>query len=74
MLCGKLALTSGPYPAIVFQLFRTCADQPPRAPADAHGNFLPLPAWKPGQPRPADWPPHIHPPREVAAELGVGGS
>ena len=33
--------------------------------ADAEGNFVPLPEWLPGQPRPADWPPHIHPPREI---------
>ncbi len=35
-------------------------------PADTEGNFLPLPQWLPGQPQPADWPTHIHPPREVA--------
>lgn len=33
--------------------------------ADAAGNFLPLPEWKPVQSRPANWPRHIHAPREV---------
>lgn len=34
----------------------------------------PLPQWLPGQPRPADWPSHIHVPREVvdrAKENGI---
>ncbi len=43
--------------------YQTRLDPPPGPPADAEGNFLPLPEWNPGQPRPADWPPHIHPPR-----------
>ncbi len=38
-------------------------------PADAEGNFLPLPQWLPGQPQPQDWPPHIHPPRGVESRL-----
>jgi len=38
-------------------------DPPPGPPADEQGNLLLLPDWKPGQPRPADWPPHIHPPQ-----------
>ncbi len=41
---------------------------PPGRPADAEGNFLPLPQWLPGQPQPADWPSHIHPPREVESK------
>ena len=45
--------------------YQTRLDPPPGPPADAEGNFLPLPQWLPGQPRPANWPPHIHPPREV---------
>lgn len=46
--------------------YRTRLDPPPGPPMDEEGNFLPLPEWKPGQPRPADWPPHIHPPRDVS--------
>lgn len=45
--------------------YQTRLDPPPGPPADAQGNFLPLPDWKPGQPRPANWPPHIHAPRDV---------
>ena len=37
----------------------------PGSPADAEGNFLPLPQWLPGQPQPPDWPSHIHRPRNV---------
>lgn len=44
------------------QPYQTCLDPPPEPPSDEHGNFLSLPDWKPGQPRPADWPLHIHPP------------
>lgn len=40
----------------------------PGLPADIEGNFLPLPKWLPGQPQPADWPSHIHPPREVESK------
>lgn len=47
------------------QPYQTRLNPPPGPPADADGNFLPLPEWLPGQPQPADWPPHIHPPREV---------
>jgi hypothetical protein len=32
----------------------------PGSPADEKGNFFPLPEWKPGQPKPANWPFHIH--------------
>lgn len=37
----------------------------PRPQAEKQGNFLPLPQWLPGQPQPADWPPHIHAPQDV---------
>ncbi|MBU0718560.1 MAG: hypothetical protein KJ749_09960 [Planctomycetes bacterium] len=50
------------------RVYQTRLDPPPGPPADAEGNFLPLPQWLPGQPQPADWPSHIHPPREVAEE------
>ena len=45
--------------------YQTRLDPPPGPPADTEGNFLPLPQWLPGQPRPADWPSHIHGPKEV---------
>jgi len=45
--------------------YQTRLDPPPGPPADEQGNFLPLPEWQPGQPRPANWPSHIHQPREV---------
>ena len=45
--------------------YHTRLDPAPGPPADAEGNFLPLSEWKPGDPRPADWPRHIHAPREV---------
>jgi hypothetical protein len=36
-----------------------------------NGNFLPLPEWKPGQPKPATWPSHIHPPKGCStSDLG----
>lgn len=38
----------------------------PDPPANEHGNFHPLPEWKPGQPKPPNWPPHIHLPKEVS--------
>ena len=38
------------------------ATVPPGPPANADGNFLPLPDWLEGAPRPEDWPPHIHSP------------
>lgn len=46
--------------------YQTLLDPPPGPPADEHGNFLPFPEWKPSQPKPPNWPPHIHPPKEVA--------
>jgi hypothetical protein len=45
--------------------YKTRLNPPPGPPADEQGNFLPLPDWQPGQPKPKDWPPHIHPPKEV---------
>jgi len=30
----------------------------PPALADEHGNLLPLPEWKPGHPKPPNWPRH----------------
>jgi len=46
--------------------YQTLLDPPPGPPSDEHGNFLPLPEWKPGQPKPSTCPPHIHPLKEVA--------
>jgi len=46
--------------------YQTLLDPPPGPPADEYGNFLPLPEWKPGHPKPPNWPPHIHPPKEVS--------
>ena len=45
--------------------YQAYLDPPPGPPADAEGNFLPLPKWFPGQPQPTAWPPHIHGPRVV---------
>jgi hypothetical protein len=45
--------------------YQTSLAPPPGPPADEKGNFLSLPDWKPGQPKPSNWPSHIHPPREV---------
>ena len=38
-------------------------------PADEHGNFLPLPEWNPGQPKPPNWPSHTHSPKEVSLNV-----
>lgn len=35
---------------------------PPGPPTGPNGEFLPLPPWPKGAPRPKDWPEHIHPP------------
>lgn len=59
---NEAAVAAGRQPTAAY---RTRLDPPPGPPADAAGNFLPLPEWKPGQPRPANWPRHIHAPREV---------
>ena len=45
--------------------YKTRLDPPPGPPADDRGNFLSLPEWKPGQPKPNDWPSHIHAPKET---------
>ncbi len=42
------------------QPYQTRLNPPPGPPAD------PLPDWRPGQPRPAGWPSHIHTPRGCA--------
>jgi hypothetical protein len=42
------------------QPYRTRLDPPPGPPTDADGNFIPMGQWDP-----ANWPPHIHPPREA---------
>lgn len=59
---NEAAVAAGGQPTAAYQ---TRLDPPPGPPAGAAGNFLPLPEWKPGQPRPANWPRHIHAPREV---------
>lgn len=51
------------------QPYQTRLDPPPGPPAAA------LPKWLPGKPRPADWPSHIHGPRDVydrAKANGIG--
>ena len=53
--------------------YETRLDPTPGPPADAEGNFLPLPQWLPGQPQPPDWPSHVHPPREDAEHDGACG-
>ena len=40
--------------------YHTHLDPPPGPPSDANGNFIPMDQWNPN-----DWPPHIHPPKEV---------
>lgn len=45
--------------------YQTRLAPPPGLPTEEHGNFLPLPEWKPSQPKPSDWPLHIHPSRGV---------
>jgi hypothetical protein len=44
--------------------YQTILDPPPGPPEK------PLPDWQPGQPKPPDWPPHIHPPKGVSAAGG----
>ena len=43
--------------------YKTRLAPPPGPPADEEGNFLALPQWDPSQPKPANWPSHIHPPK-----------
>lgn len=40
--------------------YQTRLDPPPGPPTDPEGNFLPVTQWDP-----ANWPPHIHPPRHA---------
>jgi len=40
--------------------YQAILDPPPDPPTDENGNFLPLPEWKPGQPKPPNWPVTIH--------------
>lgn len=65
LAANEAAVAAGQQPTAAYQ---TRVDPPPGPPADAEGNFLPLPQWLPGQPQPVDWPSHIHPPREVRPE------
>ncbi|NLI74892.1 MAG: N-6 DNA methylase [Candidatus Riflebacteria bacterium] len=44
--------------------YQTRLNPPPGPPTNPDGSFATLPEWKPGQPRPANWPPHIHPPKD----------
>jgi hypothetical protein len=46
-------------------LYQTHLNPLPGSPADEHGNFLPLPKWNPDQPKPPNWPPHIHAPKII---------
>jgi len=46
------------------QPYQTRLNPPPGPPTNPDGSFAPLPEWKPGQPKPTNWPEHIHPPRE----------
>jgi len=39
------------------QPYQTCLEPAPGPPE------FELPEWKPGHPKPKDWPPHIHPPK-----------
>ena len=48
--------------------YQTLLDPPPGPPAAG------LPDWKPGQPRPANWPSHIHPPRHASGTAAAGPS
>jgi len=41
------------------QPYRTRLNPPPGPPTDVAGNFIPMAQWDP-----ANWPPHIHQPRE----------
>jgi hypothetical protein len=50
------------------QPYQTLLDPPPGPPA------VGLPDWQPGQPRPANWPSHIHPPRYASADNTAQGS
>jgi hypothetical protein len=43
--------------------YQTRLDPPPGPPTNPDGSFATLPDWQPGNPKPANWPSHIHPPR-----------
>jgi Eco57I restriction-modification methylase len=62
MTANEAAVAAGRQPTARYQ---TRLVPPPGPPADAEGNFLPLPQWLPGQPQPPDWPSHIHSPLAV---------
>jgi len=46
--------------------YQSLLDPPPGPPATS------LPDWQPGQPRPANWPSHIHPPRHASGNAAAG--
>jgi hypothetical protein len=48
--------------------YKTRLDLPPGPPTNPDGSFKELPKWESGQPKPKDWPEHIHAPREVDSE------
>ena len=48
--------------------YQTLLDPPPGPPAAG------LPDWQPGQPRPANWPSHIHPPRHASGTAAADAS
>ncbi|MBU1106385.1 MAG: N-6 DNA methylase [Candidatus Riflebacteria bacterium] len=43
--------------------YQTRLDPPPGPPTNPDGSFAQLPDWQTGQPKPANWPSHIHPPK-----------
>jgi len=51
--------------------YQSLPDPPPGPPTNPDGTFASLPTWRPGDPRPTDWPPHIHPPK--LSDSGVDG-
>ena len=57
-------------PICIREPYQTLLHTAPGPLVDEHGNFLPLPEWKPGHSNPPpNWPTHIHPPQEVSDEL-----
>jgi len=44
--------------------YQTRLDPPPGPPCDEQGNFIPMAQWDP-----ANWPPHIHRPKEAVVEV-----
>ena len=51
------------------QPYQTRLDPPPGPPTDADGNFIPMAQWDE-----ADWPSHVHQPREIERQLGTTGA